>query len=258
MSSLKNRIILILRGRHNSVRYRFYFLPREWLVYIFCFRLLGRSWVEFYAWRMNQFAEGGADKPLRDAYVDGAQEHAEFLKSHGLLAPHHVLDYGCGFMRTGVFLVPYLENRHYVGVDISGERLKKAAKLAAARNLRDGSFELIEVSDCRLDELKGRHFDYIWSGSVIHHMPEPDIRVFLQNLKGLIDSNSQFFFTFTPAEKGQFERLRIKDFYYPIDEMRQICESEGYRFEMAENWNYKEGGDRAARLVLAENAAANS
>jgi len=89
-------------------------------------------------------------------------------------------------------------------------------------------------------------------------MPEPDIRVFLQNLKGLIDSNSQFFFTFTPAEKGQFERLRIKDFYYPIDEMRQICESEGYRFEMAENWNYKEGGDRAARLVLAENAAANS
>ena len=83
-------------------------------------------------------------------------------------------------------------------------------------------------------------------------MPEPDIRIFLQNLKRLIDGNSQLFFTFTPAEKGRFERLRIKDFYYPVEDMRSICESEGYRFEFQEDWDQEFWGDRAVRLVLAD------
>jgi SAM-dependent methyltransferase len=252
MTGLKTRIIKFLRGHHNSVRYRFYILPREWLIYLFCFRMIGRSWLEFYAWRMNRSAKQGGHKPVPDRYVDDAQGHFEFLKTQGLLPHHHILDYGCGFMRTGVFLVPYLDDKHYVGVDISGQRLKSAAQLAKARNLQDGSFVLIELSSCRLDELDGRHFDYIWAGSVIHHMPEPDIRIFLRNLKSLINDDSQFFFTFTPAEKGQYERRRIKDFYYPVDEMRNICESEGYRFEFSKGWEQLNRSDQAVRLVLAD------
>ncbi len=255
MTGLKTHIVELLRGRHNSVRYRFYILPREWLIYLFCFRLIGRSWVEFYAWRMNKSARQGSHKPVPDKYVDDAQGHFEFLKSKGLLPHHRVLDYGCGFMRTGVFLVPYLDDRHYVGVDISGQRLKSAAQLARARNLPDDSFELFEVSNCRLDELDGRHFDFIWAGSVIHHMPEHDIRVFLRHLKRLIDGSSQFFFTFTPAEQGRFERLRIKDFYYPVDVMREICENEGYHFEFADGWEQLGRSDRAVRLVLAGKTA---
>ncbi len=251
MSSLKNKIIGNLRGRHNSVRYRFITLPREWLIYMFRFRLIGRSWLEFYAWRMNQFVDQSSRKPVPEKYIEEARAHFDFLKLHGLQPHHHLLDYGCGFMRTGVFLVPYLENHHYVGVDISGERLKKGVQLAASRNLVEGTYELFEVSSCRLEELEGRHFDYVWSCSVLHHMPESDIRIFLSHLKPLMDADSQFFFTFTPADHGKFERLRIKDFYYPADEMRNICESEGYRFEFSEGWNYREGGDRVARLILA-------
>ena len=252
MIDLKTYVIKLLRGRYNSVRYRFIMLPREWLIYIFRFRLMGRSWLEFYSWRMNRFAAQGSDKPVPSKYVDMAEGHFKFLRSKGLLPHHRVLDYGCGFMRTGVFIVPYLEEHHYVGVDISGERLKKAAQLAAARKLSQGTFELIEVKSCRLDELNGQHFDYIWANSVLHHMPEPDIRMFLQNLKRLIDGNSQFFFTFTPSEKGRFERLRIKDFYYLVEDMRSICESEGYRFEFQEDWDQEFWGDRAVRLVLAD------
>ncbi len=252
MTGLKTRIIKLLRGRHNSVRYRFYILPREWLIYLFCFRLIGRSWLEFYAWRMNRSAEQSGHKPVPDGYVDDARGHFEFLKAKGLLPHHHILDYGCGFMRTGVFLVPYLNDKHYVGVDISGQRLKSAAELARARNLQDGSYKLIELSSCRLDELDGHQFDYIWAGSVIHHMPEPDIRIFLSNLKRLISGDSQFFFTFTPAEEGRYERRRIKDFYYPVDEMRKICESEGYQFEFADGWEQLGRSDHAVRLVLAD------
>jgi len=255
VTGLKIRIIKLLRGRHNSVRYRFYILPREWLIYLLCFRLFGRSWVEFYAWRMNRSAKQGSHKPVPDRYVDAAQGHFEFLKSKGLQPHHHVLDYGCGFMRTGIFLVPYLDDKHYVGVDISGDRLKAAARLARARNLPADSFELFEVSDCRLGELEGRQFDYVWAGSVIHHMPEHDIRVFLRHLSRLIDSGSQFFFTFTPAEKGRFERLRIKDFYYPVEIIRNICESEGYQFEFSEGWEQLGRSDRAVRLVLADKMA---
>lgn len=255
MTGLKSRIIKLLRGRHNSVRYRFYILPREWLIYLFCFRLIGRSWLQFYAWRMDAPAKLGSDKPVSDAYVEAAREHFEFLKSNGLQPHHHILDYGCGFMRTGVYLVPYLEDRHYVGVDIASQRLKSAARLARARNLQDESYELIALSSCRLDELDGRHFDYIWAGSVIHHMPKQDIQIFLRNLKRLIDGDSQFFFTFTPAEKGRYERRLIKDFYYPVDEMRGICEAEGYQFEFSDGWEKLGRSDRAVRLVLTHEVA---
>lgn len=250
MVKLKGRIIKILRGRYNSVRYRFFILPREWVTYIFCYRLIGRSWIEFYASRMDGFAVQGRSALPSDSYINAAKEHFNFLKTQDLMPHHRVLDYGCGFMRTGLFIAPYLSDGYYVGVDISQQRLKTAAKLAAAKNLSDDSYELILVSNCYLTELIGYKFDYIWSGSVIHHMPESDIRTFLKSLKFFIDINSQFFFTFTPASDGQYERLRIKDFYYSISKMKQICESEGYIFQMPKEWNYKDGGDRAVKLML--------
>ena len=251
MINLKERIIKILRGRYNSVRYRFIILPKEWVTYIICYRLFGRSWIKFYASRMDRFADQGSSNLPSDSYINAAEEHFKFLKSLGLMPHHRVLDYGCGFMRTGLFISPYLRDGHYVGVDISRQRLNTAYKLATAKNLSDDAYELILVSSCDLVELKGSHFDYIWSGSVIHHMPETDIRTFLQSLKSLIDINSQFFFTFTPAREGQYERLRIKDFYYSISKMKHICEGEGYIFQISKGWNYKDGGDRAVKLMLA-------
>lgn len=41
----------------------------------------------------------------------------EFLVRSGVGPDHRVLDFGCGAGRIGIWLIPYLERGHYVGVD---------------------------------------------------------------------------------------------------------------------------------------------
>lgn len=41
----------------------------------------------------------------------------DFIVRSGVRPEHHVLDFGCGAGRIGIWLIPYLQRGHYVGVD---------------------------------------------------------------------------------------------------------------------------------------------
>ena len=42
-----------------------------------------------------------------------------FLRAHGLKPEHTLLDVGCGSLRAGVHLVPYLNAGNYFGIDLN-------------------------------------------------------------------------------------------------------------------------------------------
>jgi hypothetical protein len=88
MFDLKHRVTQVLRGRYSSVRYRFYLLPREWLIYLFGFRLFGRKRLEFYAWRMDKSAEQGSHKPVPKVFFEMAREQFDYICSCSAL--HHM------------------------------------------------------------------------------------------------------------------------------------------------------------------------
>ena len=221
---------MFLRGDYNSVRYRWYRLPREHLSLFFRYRLTGRSWIDFYADRMDGFQKGGsASLPLKPAYLESAIEDFEYIKSRGLKPDHVFLDYGCGVLRTGAHIIRYLEGGRYVGVDISGERIAKGRRLLAESGIPEDAYTTHTVHDAALGELAGQRFDFVWAMSVINHMPEKDIRVFLKALRPLLNENGQFVFVFNVDEKVR--RMRIKDWWYPEPLMRRWCEEAGFRFE---------------------------
>lgn len=235
-----------LRGDYNSVRYRFNYLPREWLEYLFLYRLRGKRWVDFYAARLDRAQAGKQDAPLQETYRQQGQMHLDFMKSHGLKPSHSLLDYGCGVCRSGIFFVRYLDSGRYTGVDISGERLERGRRLLEQEGLTDKDFQLVRTRDCRLPELKGRTFDVVFANSVLTHMPQNDIRTMLRAMRDLLAEGGRFYFTY--AEADARKRRNIKDFWYSRDHMRALCEAAGYSFEILDDW--KKQGDVMARISL--------
>jgi SAM-dependent methyltransferase len=232
--SFRERVAILLRGEYNSVRFRFLYLPIEWLTYLFLYRLRGKSWIEFYGWRMDEQIRRKGHVPPKQRYLDLAEIHAAFLRRHGLRTTDRVLDYGCGLMRTGLKLSATLTEGLYVGVDISAERIAQGRDLMRAAGVPEERYETHVVSDCRLEVLRGRQFDVVWANSVLTHMPAEDIQVMFRSIQNLLAPDGRYFFTF--AEAGERKRKAIKDFWYPREEIERFSREAGFQIKFHEDW----------------------
>ena len=229
--TLREFIARPLRGNYNSVRYRFWMLPLEWLSYLIKYRLTGRTWIDFYADRMDGFQKSGsANRPLSEAYLEGGRQDAQYMIKHGLKPNHTMLDYGCGVMRTGVPVIQYLAEGQYIGVDISEERIDMGRRLARSHGITKDQYRAFKVTDCLLREIEDDSVDFAWALSVINHMPEPDIRTAFKSMSRVLKPDGQFLFIFNVGDKAR--RMRIKDWWYPEADMRRWCEEGGLTFEI--------------------------
>lgn len=230
LEALKRR----LRGEHNSIRYRFVGLPKEWLVFLFRYKLAGRSWVDFYADRLDAHSEMASGAPLKKSYAEKGKTHLDYLVAHGLEPEHKLLDFGCGVMRSGVYFAAYLQPNGYTGADISEHRLERGRALMREHGVPDGSYEAILLTGCELGELEGRQFDMVWANSVLTHMPEDDIATLFKAMRWHVKPGGRFFFTYSEADTAK--RRGLKDFWYPRETLRALCEAGGFQFEVIENY----------------------
>lgn len=197
LAPITGPIIKKLRGRHNSIRYRFLEMPKEYLKQ-YSYRLRGRSWIEYYANRIDtDVTEALSSEP---EYLDVGKDFLAYLKWRGLRPEHTLLDYGCGILRGGLQFVPYLNRGNYVGVDISVMRLEQGRRLMDEAGIDRAAYSTCLVRDCSLKVLGNRKFDYVWAHAVLMHMPESDIRSLLCSLKNHLKSGAEFHFTFFPSE----------------------------------------------------------
>jgi len=244
LPSIIKTLVNKLRGRHKSIRFRFWEVPKEYLK-LCLYRLRGRSWIDYYARRLE--TNDTEALPPVPSYLDVGKEFLTYLQEHGLRPEHHLLDYGCGILRGGLQFVPYLEPGHYVGVEISGARLEQGRRLMDEAGISGDSYSTILVHDCSLDELGERKFDYVWAHAVLMHMPEQDIKTLLCSLQKHLSPGATFFFTFFSSESLGADRItkdQVRDFYYPTEYLKGIFESMGYDFVIMpmgykENWGIR-------------------
>ncbi|MDJ0789590.1 MAG: transglutaminase domain-containing protein [Myxococcota bacterium] len=114
---------------------------------------------------------------IRDAewFEDSAKATLAFLREQGLEPGSRVVDYGCGSLRLGASLIPFLEPEGYWGVDVTDEFFKAGLALLPQ--------ELIEEKKPRLSVLtpevraQGDAFgaDVLVSFGVLMHVPEVDL-----------------------------------------------------------------------------------
>lgn len=142
----------------------------------------------------------------------------ETLKSHDLKACHRVLDFGCGTLRVGRFLIPYLKPGYYTGLDISKKAIQYAKSEHPEANLYQVDSDFLSV----LKHNKKTHFDYIWCHSVFTHLPPINMRYALGCLLQLVTPETKLFFTYQESEviSGGLTAWR-----YPFIEFQDIAKT---------------------------------
>lgn len=93
-----------------------------------------------------------------------------FLKKAGLLPRHYLVDIGCGTLRGGIPLINYLDKGHYYGIETREVVLNEARKELLESGLNKTPSLLLsdDISKLEIDT----KFDFIWSFSVLIHMPD--------------------------------------------------------------------------------------
>ena len=227
------KILTYLRGDYNSVVYRFTTIPRERLT-LFVYKLFGYSWIDYYSSRLNKFIVGN-NRKLRDGMQGGDDVGFTFLKNRGLKPNHNFLDFGCGILKTGLKLIPFLDKGNYTGLDISNERLEVGKKELEKLGINKNDYTTFTNKDNSLREIEdGKIFDFIFLKSVVTHMPLNDFDILLKSFHKCTNEHSKIFFTFNLSKKKK--KLGVKDFFYTFEEIELVCKKNGFIANLDKDW----------------------
>jgi SAM-dependent methyltransferase len=128
----------------------------------------------------------------------------QLLIARGLKPHHTLLDVGCGALRCGVKIVPYLEPGNYFGIDLRSDLIdagyeREIVPSGLAERLPRANLIANDTFDARCF---GQNFDFAIALSVFTHIPWNDIRVCLEALSAVMKPGGCFLPTFFPLADG--------------------------------------------------------
>lgn len=128
----------------------------------------------------------------------------EMLLAEGLRPRHRMLDIGCGPLRTGCRVVPYLNPGHYWGSDLSRDLILKGyrAELTEGDRARLPALQLVEDADFSFPGIP-RDLDYLLCFAVFTHLPVNHLRRGLLRVADHFIRFEKFLFTVFLAPDAQ-------------------------------------------------------
>jgi SAM-dependent methyltransferase len=124
------------------------------------------------------------------------------LCSIGLRSHHRLLDFGCGSLRAGRFLIAYLDPDHYWGVEPNRWLLEDALR----HQIGDDMVRIKRPSFDHNDRFEAQHlattFDFIVAQSIFSHCSIPLIRRSLEQFAAVLEPEGLIVATFVegPAD----------------------------------------------------------
>lgn len=154
-----------------------------------------------------ELAIGAKKDGLQDWDIH-SQQQLGFLISRGLRPYHTLLDFGCGTGRLASRAVHYLEKGNYTGMDISPVALECAALYIRTHNMAYKAPRLV-LGGGKIAGA-GDKFDFIWSHSVITHLPMEIVQEIFSDLSEMEFQE----YCFTYKEHAKPRRSGLKQFQY--------------------------------------------
>lgn len=133
------------------------------------------------------------------------------LTAAGLRSHHRLCDIGCGSLRAGKLLIPYLDAEHYCGIDPERWLVEEVTGAELGRELLRLKSPRFHYSD-RFDLAAfGQKFDFLLAQSVFSHAAPQQISTCLESAARVMQENSYFLATFMPGQ----EDYRGREWVYP-------------------------------------------
>lgn len=136
-----------------------------------------------------------------DRYDQTAELEVDFLKKYGLEKHHRVVDYGCGSLRLGQKLIPWLNPGNYIGLDVTDQFFKEGLSALSASDQESVFGNLAVVADKTIQEFSSNPSDYLISTAVYYHIPKSEMYSFFDKVLSLLSTGGQAFIDFSISDQ---------------------------------------------------------
>lgn len=176
---------------------------------------------------------------------------ADFLCSQGLRPQHHLLDVGCGSLRAGVRLIPYLEPGHYVGLDSNQELINAGLEIELPRIGIDRRNSVFVVSD-RFDLVGLPQFDFVIAHSLFPFVSLNVVALCIASVARKLAPGGRFYATYFESPdvargeplvhpSGTTTYTDVEPYHVSFEVLARICEAAGARAERIGDWGHPSG-----------------
>lgn len=160
----------------------------------------------------------------------------QFLVDRGLQPDHHLLDIGCGCLRAGVHLIPYLDRGHYLGIDKSEELIAAGLERELGPVMQQLKIPFLRVTDQFDFAGLPQAPDFAIAQSVFTHLPPEAIRMCFQRLRRAAQEETRFFGTFYDAGTHG-----AKEYSYTAAQMLDFGRDHGWTARYIGDWSHPRG-----------------
>jgi len=168
----------------------------------------------------------------------------DFLLSQGMYPGHYLLDLGCGCLRLGVHAIPYLDWKHYCGMDCNEELVQSGLVRELGNVIYKKKAPRLVLSEEFDMSMLVQQPDFVMLQSVFTHFTPDTIRRCLGAVAKAIHRGSYVFATYfltdTPQPPPDADHPHT-DFRYTQEEMEQFGESAGLDMHYIGDWKHPRG-----------------
>ena len=118
------------------------------------------------------------------------------LTTLGLRDHHHLLDIGCGSLRVGRLLIPYLRKGHYHGLEPNEWLVTEGFQQELGEDIRELKAPTFQHRDDYGMEDFGVPFDFMVAQSIFSHTPQSQIRQCFAQVAKTLAPEGRFAATF--------------------------------------------------------------
>lgn len=212
--------------------------------------------------RPDEIAAGQHRKMVGGMWEEIGHLQFDFLKQHGLLPGHRLLDVGCGCLRGGIHFLRHLNKGNYYGLDINSSLIAAGRMELASAGLLGKTPNLL-VNDKFEFSSFGVKFDFALGLSVFTHLFMNHIARCLVEAKKVLQPNGRFYATFFQAphpayltpilhQPGDVTTNYDSDpFHYSYEEIQALAANVGLATELIRDWQHP----RSQKMLCFKNAA---
>lgn len=175
------------------------------------------------------------------------QLQSDFLNQQGMQPQHTLLDVGCGCLRAGVKIVPWLNAGNYYGIDVSAALLEEGRKELVQLGLSDRvpDRNLRVTSDFDVDGFP--KFDFGIAQSVFTHLPLEYLPTCLKRIRPNFEGGGKFLATFFIGppdaenfiqEGGKPTHSSKDPFHFAVADILDAAQSAGWRATWIGDWGH--------------------